>query len=1363
MNDIVFLKALRDKLKGGNTKSIYLNVLPGRYAQRLDISNLNLIRQNFAGQFLQQLFTNSVFEFKISFDGLNLNSLSSDDQKRLGLLSKRLNTLNFDNEDNFKEHGIKTFGFGFPILVKPSKQDPRKIIKAPIFIWNLEIIKSTNKVNTWSILRNKVRNENGRIIEDEVHSIRLNEVLLSYLKVDEDISYPQLGDDVLDDNLISSTELIDECFKLLQTLNAKSPNNSKEALESQLEKPLGSIPEPSVLESISGNMPYIYFGGVFGIFRTPKESIIADIDRISDNVEDFQFENLKVENINGTVHSAVETDPSQQEILASLGIEPKKIIQGPPGTGKSQSLTAIITNALANDLKCLVVCEKKTALDVIKNNLNNQSDHLGSLVAIIEDINKDRDSIVNSVRDRLSNLYGFVNFNQTTYKTILDELDSKISILNFKHKLLEKKVYCGKTWTELVGLFLKSTKESDFELLISRLDFKKFEFLINENELLEILQSIKIAKGLVIEFDDSENYLGLLNESIYNDDNPYSAQLSLERVLNESLKQLAELKENLNIDFKNYANWLRSHYEDFYLSMQSEIAKFNDLMTSYKNEYGDFFYMNDRLSKYEILFRGLFSGRYKKLSKSRLILFNQLKEIKSLHQRYNYFEHHFDILIQKINYKNFEININLLTKNLDEWFSNVEKIPGFLPSSFSSSTVHPDFISKYQIIQNEVNFDKIFFHVHNEIICKSNYSVASDHNQRLIEIEQLQHVLNCISNNIKYFRQYFDWRKYFNELSDLHQYVLNELIDSRIKNWEKSFESWYLYWLITFVEKELKGLPNSDNDISDLLQIKNQLKKVQIKSIINRWSLKQYYSLERAQKQGLSPVALFNKRGSRGERRNSLRKIVSTDFNLFTDFFPVVMLNPSVCSSLIPLKEGIFDLVIFDEASQLRLEDTFPSLIRGKIKVVSGDSQQMPPMNYFQGGTVLVNPTEEYNDDEDIVLDDQSNNSTQAINESLDLADSESLLSYAENRGYKQSYLKVHYRSHHPDLIEFSNHAFYGKRLIPMPARLEYTPIEFIDVKGRYEDQVNREEANKVIDILTNGIELSMDGTYPTVGIATFNLYQRNLILDEISKKRQESSDFDRKIGEMGSNFFVKNLENIQGDERDIMIISTTFGRRTDGSFRQMFGPILQRNGYRLLNVIITRAKTKIFVCTSIPSEHINSYPTLLQEMKNNGRAVFYAYLAYSRAVSTNDIETKNTILNLLYENSESKSFDIEYDALGSESPFEDEVYYRLAEKVGQDRLEQQYRVGGFRIDIIIKSRITGKPLIALECDGAKYHSSNEAYSWDMFRQTRLEEHGFVFYRIWSTNWWRSSDNELVKLLDFINKIDNDERQKFMI
>lgn len=134
MTDLVFLKALRNKLKGGNTRSIHLNVLPGRYATRLDLSNFNYIGPSIAEKFLEQLLTNSCFDFKVSFDGIDLNAIQIDERKRLGLLSKRLNSIYAESEDNYKEHGIKTFGFGFPILIKPSKQDPKKIIKAPLFI-----------------------------------------------------------------------------------------------------------------------------------------------------------------------------------------------------------------------------------------------------------------------------------------------------------------------------------------------------------------------------------------------------------------------------------------------------------------------------------------------------------------------------------------------------------------------------------------------------------------------------------------------------------------------------------------------------------------------------------------------------------------------------------------------------------------------------------------------------------------------------------------------------------------------------------------------------------------------------------------------------------------------------------------------------------------------------------------------------------------------------------------------------------------------------------------------------------------------------------------------------------------------------
>ena len=553
-------------------------------------------------------------------------------------------------------------------------------------------------------------------------------------------------------------------------------------------------------------------------------------------------------------------------------------------------------------------------------------------------------------------------------------------------------------------------------------------------------------------------------------------------------------------------------------------------------------------------------------------------------------------------------------------------------------------------------------------------------------------------------------------------------------------------------------MPKSDDNIVELVESKAQLKKFQIKSIINTWTNRQYTSVLSTKKAGVNPISVFNKKGAPGQKRNSLRKIVNENFELFTNFFPVVMLSPTVCSSIVPLVEGLFDVVIFDEASQLRLEDTFPALLRGKIKVVSGDSQQMPPSNFFQGGTALLSPTEEDYEEEQTASQAQSQSSNRKANNSYELAHSESLLDYAENSNYKQSYLKVHYRSQHPHLIDFSNHAFFGKRLIPMPAKQEYKPIQFIEVNGLYEDQVNIDEARQVVDILLNHIKQFKNGKYPSVGVATFNLYQRNLILEEITKARQQKPEYDKKIADLGSDLFVKNLENIQGDERDIIIISTTFGKKADGSFRQSFGPILQRNGYKLLNVIVTRAKYKVFVCTSIPQEHYNSYPVLLQQMKNNGRAIFYSYLAYAKSVSENNLETKESLLKQLYENCESKTFEIDHDVYGSESPFEEEVYYLLAEKVGQERLQQQYPIGGFRIDLVVKSKVTGKPIIAIECDGAKYHSSNEAYAWDMFRQSRLEEQGFTFYRIWSTNWWYSSEKELKKLVAFISQVDIDEK-----
>ncbi len=194
-----------------------------------------------------------------------------------------------------------------------------------------------------------------------------------------------------------------------------------------------------------------------------------------------------------------------------------------------------------------------------------------------------------------------------------------------------------------------------------------------------------------------------------------------------------------------------------------------------------------------------------------------------------------------------------------------------------------------------------------------------------------------------------------------------------------------------------------------------------------------------------------------------------------------------------------------------------------------------------------------------------------------------------------------------------------------------------------------------------------------------------------------------------------------------------------------------------MLNVIITRARSKVYVCTSFPQEYVGQYPNLIQQKGNKGRGILYAYFTYAKAVSEGNDELRKGILQLLSQYCTDKLYEPAEFSLGSESPFEDEVFEQLAQHIGADRLEQQHSVGGFRIDIVVKSKISHKPLIAIECDGAKYHNSPEAYAWDSFRQEQLERHGFIFHRIWSIKWWDDANGELKRLIDFIRQQDEEE------
>ena len=564
------------------------------------------------------------------------------------------------------------------------------------------------------------------------------------------------------------------------------------------------------------------------------------------------------------------------------------------------------------------------------------------------------------------------------------------------------------------------------------------------------------------------------------------------------------------------------------------------------------------------------------------------------------------------------------------------------------------------------------------------------------------------------------------------------------KDWSRVFLIYYLNTILTISANN--SLPTNDRDHKELNKNLVGLDGEQIKYIKNYWFSKQISATRKffMKNPDLSVENLYNKRSSRKFKRLSLRQIVKFDQELFTTFFPIVLTTPDVSSNLFKGKDKYFDIVMFDEASQLKLEDNLPAMLKGKQIIVAGDEHQMPPSNYFSkifDGTI---------DDENDIEEEEVK-----INKENTLLSCESLLDFATELNFDKKHLDFHYRSRHPYLIDFSNYAFYNRRLMPLPNTFDYIPFKYVQVNGAYLDHTNEAEAEAVLAIIENNINKMPNGEYPSVGIATFNIAQRNLIKSKIIERQKfdRYASFNEKILELEENgLFIKNLENIQGDERDVIILSTTYGINKDGKFAQRFGPINHQKGYKLLNVIITRAKYKVYVCTSIPEQVFLNYKEYLTiEASNNKRAVFYAYLAYSKAVSEGNNEQRLAILDSLSENSATKS---SYDYLVEdlESPFEEEAYSSLLEHFDADKIIPQFQFAGFRIDLVYDSKIAGIPKIAIECDGANYHSSKEAYLHDSHRQKILEENGFVFHRIWSTNWWRNPKQETKRLVNFIKK-----------
>lgn len=458
-----------------------------------------------------------------------------------------------------------------------------------------------------------------------------------------------------------------------------------------------------------------------------------------------------------------------------------------------------------------------------------------------------------------------------------------------------------------------------------------------------------------------------------------------------------------------------------------------------------------------------------------------------------------------------------------------------------------------------------------------------------------------------------------------------------------------------------------------------------------------------------SEVAKVRNEAAKKTRHWPLRKLFAEIPNLLTKLKPCLLMSPLSVSHFLDQTKYKFDLVIFDEASQICSEDAVGAIARGKQLIVAGDNWQLPPTKFFQGD---IFDDEEYSEETpdtfgiyQSVLDDCGR---------IGLTPQPLMLEW-------------HYRSKHESLIAYSNSRFYENRLVTFPCakdKDEGLGIKFVYVSNgifdRGKKRDNPIEAEKVVDLVFD--HFSKYGNSKTLGVATLNLPQKDTILDILERKRKERPDLSQFFrDDRLSGFFVKNLEAVQGDERDVIILSLGYGKDTQGRFTMNFGPINKDGGERRLNVIVTRAKEKIILVSSIKAADFD-----LNNINTEGVRHLYHYLDYA--------ERGKEALSL-------------ENIFGGEveSPFEEDVKNEIR-ALGYEALSQ-IGCSSFRIDLgVIDSVNPGCFILGVECDGRTYHSAFTARERDRIRQDVLQGLGWKIHRIWSPDWYFRKKNEIDRL-----------------
>ena len=1190
-------------------------------------------------------------------------------------VAKKLSVLYFKTKENFQELGLNTFFAGVGIL-EYSEPEDSEVLRAPVFLFPLALNR-----------KKPSKNLHGFEIASGSEDVKVNPALAEKLLDDFGIRIPDFKD-----------QSVKGYFDQLRAVLSEKPEWS---VKEEVFLDIFYYQKYIMHEDLSAHKKLLKKSPLVRAFLGHKESLQAGQAESSKPEESVEV---------------ISADSSQKEAIELAKSGASFVLQGPPGTGKSQTISNIIAALIEKKKKVLFVSQKMAALNIVHRNLAeiglsryclNLHNYRGNKKEVVDQLVAELDR---PVLDEPVNSYSF-----ETYLNCQNDLDF------FYKALCERKAPRNLSVYDVRGELAKlGEADAVYERLPDSvmMDEKKFAKLFSDMEVLDrILDQAGSPKtSPYFSFDSSKNRpfererfkskliktWSLLNELADFIDNP-AQKAGIETV--EDLSVLCRKHDDARKLLEGCPGFfLGCDVQEAERVFSDVFANLSELRKAEKKILGKAgrSFLRAGIQKEEILLRkNSFFGRLFSREGA-----EKIRELEVLCGRRMSYRSWLEMFEEREKYERHLSYHESAKKNYRDVLSNLEspdsleelekvrrKAGNFLDAQDMAVSVGSDAVKTLVFWREEESrtgaVRELVSSLKDLDACFSRGRL-----KHLQEIAVLKEEFRVLLEGLSKIDSVLSFRKKFDSLpGEIKSFVDKYLEQNSVSKLSSVFlKSYYLQVLDRGSDQIKAGVQLKAEQFKKLGDGARRAETLRIKGLLER-EKSEYFSRGYEKE-----VSVLRRESEKKRNLKPIRSLLEEMPNVAFKLKPCFMMSPLSVSQYINPETTQFDVVIFDEASQIMPEDAVPCLIRAGQLIVAGDTQQLPPTSFFMRDLYRHSVDEE-------------------------LEELDSFLSECATR-FVSKPLLWHYRSMNESLIAFSNSFFYKNRLVTFPGSKikDDSALEFNYVKrGVYDrgrSRVNRAEAREIVSRYK---KIRAEFPDMSVGVIAFSTAQENAIREEF---RAEGLSVEDSIRPSDEDFFIKNIETVQGDERDIILISLGYGKDSSGKLSYNFGPLNSRGGSKRLNVAVTRSRFRTVIFSSILPEELDS-----GRINSEGVRFLKYYLEYAKG------RDFSRFLPGRHE--------------GFESSFEKSVYEALV-KEGFS-VDSQVGSSDFRVDAAIKHPEKNEYVLGIEFDGSQHNVSRFARDRDGVRPEILKNLGWNMHRVWSGDWLEDREGELKKIREKVD------------